>query len=82
MATFFMGDPESVAVKMITLAWALIAGAGNVMLIIRRLHDIGKSGWFTLLVFVPILGAIFSIALFFIPGQNGWNEYGADPLTE
>lgn len=82
MATFFTGDPEGVAVKMITLAWALIAGAGNVMMMIRRIHDLGKSGWFALIAFVPIIGVIFSIALFCIPGQVGWNEYGADPLAE
>ena len=80
MATFFTGDPESVAVKMITLAWALIAGAGNVMMMIRRIHDLGKSGWFALIAFVPFIGIIFSVALFCIPGQVGWNEYGADPL--
>ena len=82
MATFLTGDPNSALVMAITLMLALVAGTGNVMMIIRRLHDIGKSGWFTLLVFVPVLGAIFSIALFFIPGQVGWNQYGADPLTE
>lgn len=81
MATFFTGDPNSAPVMLITLAWALIAGAGNVMMIIRRLHDLGKSGYFTLLVFVPFIGIIFSIALFFIPGQVGRNEYGPDPLA-
>lgn len=82
MATFFTGDPNGAPVKLITLAWALIAGAGNVMLIIRRLHDLGKSGYFTLLVFVPVIGIIFSIALFFIPGQIGWNEYGPDSTAQ
>jgi len=82
MMTFLTGDPNSTPVLMVTGAWALIAGAGNVMLIIRRLHDMGKSGWFALIVFVPVIGVIFSIAMFLIPGQVGWNEYGADPLTE
>ena len=82
MATLLTGDPNGALVMAITLMLALIAGAGNVMMIIRRLHDLGKSGYFTLLVFVPVIGAIFSIALFFIPGQVGWNEYGSDPLAE
>ena len=81
MATLFTGDPNGAVVMAITLMLALIAGAGNVMLIIRRLHDMGKSGYFALLAFVPVVGIIFSIALFFIPGTVGWNEYGADPLT-
>ena len=82
MATFFTGDPDSAVVKLITLAWALIAGAGNVMLAIRRIHDLGKSGYFALILFVPFIGIIFSIALFCLPGQVGWNQYGEDPLTE
>lgn len=82
MATLFTGDPNGALVMAITLMLALIAGTGNVMMIIRRLHDLGKSGYFTLIVFVPVIGIIFSIALFFIPGQVGWNEYGPDPLAE
>lgn len=81
MATFFTGDPNSAPVMLITLAWALIAGAGNVMLIIRRLHDLGKSGYFALIVFIPVIGIIFSVAMFCLPGQVGWNEYGEDPLS-
>jgi len=82
MATFFTGDPNSLPITMITGAWALIAGAGNIMLIIRRLHDMDKSGWFALLTFVPIVNVIFSIAMFFVPGTVGYNRYGADPLIE
>ena len=82
MATFLTGDPNSTLVMMITTMWGLIAGAGNVMLMIRRIHDLGKSGWFALIAFVPVIGIIFSIYLFCAPGQIGWNEYGADPLTD
>lgn len=81
MATFFTGDPNSTPIMMITGAWALVAGAGNVMLMIRRIHDLGKSGWFALIAFIPVIGIIFSVALFCIPGQVGYNEYGADPLS-
>ena len=82
MATLLTGDPNGALVMTITLILAVIAGAGNVMLIIRRLHDMGRSGYFALIAFVPAIGIIFSIYLFCAPGQVGWNEYGADPLTE
>ena len=82
MLTFFTGNHESPAVMLVTLMWALIAGAGNVMLMIRRLHDLGKHGMFWLVALVPVVGLIFSIYLFCAPGQVGWNQYGADPLTE
>ena len=82
MATFLTGNPTGTLVNVITGIWAIVAGVGNVMLMIRRLHDLGKSGLFVLLAFVPVIGIIFSIALFCMPGQVGYNEYGADPLTD
>ncbi|MBR4383414.1 MAG: DUF805 domain-containing protein [Selenomonadaceae bacterium] len=82
MLTFFTGNHESPAVMLVTLMWALIAGAGNVMLMIRRLHDLGKNGMFWLVAIIPVIGLIFSIYLFCAPGQSGWNEYGADPLAD
>lgn len=41
----------------------------------RRLHDIGKSGWFLLLGFIPILGFLVLLYWFVQPGE-GANEYG------
>jgi uncharacterized membrane protein YhaH (DUF805 family) len=47
----------------------------------RRLHDIGRSGWWQLIVLVPFAGVIVLIVFFAIDGQAGSNEYGADPKT-
>lgn len=82
MATFLTGDPNGALVTMITLMWALVAGAGNIALMIRRLHDLGRNGYFFLITFIPLINVIFSIYLFCAPGQVGWNQYGADPLTD
>ena len=43
---------------------------------VRRMHDIGKSGWFVLLAFLPFINLIF---LYFCilesqPGANKWGE--------
>jgi len=45
---------------------------------VRRLHDIGKSGWWVLLALVPIIGLVL---LYFAaqPGQPGSNDYGPQP---
>ena len=77
MATFLTGDPNGALVKMITLIWAVAAGAGNFMLMIRRLHDLGRSGWFSIIAVVPVVGTIFSIYLFCAAGQVGRNKYDA-----
>ena len=81
MATFLTGDPNGFLVNAITAIWGLAAGTGNIMLMIRRLHDLGKSGWLALVAIIPIIGFIFSVYLFFAPGQVGSNQYGEDPLT-
>jgi uncharacterized membrane protein YhaH (DUF805 family) len=46
---------------------------------IRRLHDTDRSGWWLLLVFVPLIGAIVLIVFFVQDGKAGANQYGADP---
>jgi len=46
---------------------------------VRRLHDIGKSGWFLLISLIPIIGAIWLIVLLATAGNAGENKYGADP---
>ena len=82
MVTFFTKDPNSQIIMLIMLMWLLIAVAGNVMLMIRRLHDLGKDGRFWLVALIPVVGLIFSIYLFCAPGQVGWNQFGSDPLDE
>ena len=45
----------------------------------RRLHDIGKSGWWMLLAFIPIVGWIILIIFFVKDGEEGSNYFGDDP---
>ena len=81
MATFLTGSHESSLVTIVTGIWGIVATVGNVMLVIRRLHDLDKSGWFALITIIPVVGFIFSIYLFFAPGTVGYNRFGADPLS-
>jgi hypothetical protein len=45
----------------------------------RRLHDIGRSGWWQLLVLIPLIGAIVLIVWFAQKGDPSPNEYGPNP---
>jgi len=45
----------------------------------RRLHDQGKSAWFMLTGFIPLIGWIFTLVWIFTPGNDYENEYGVDP---
>jgi uncharacterized membrane protein YhaH (DUF805 family) len=46
---------------------------------VRRMHDIGKSGWYLLVALIPIAGFIWLLVLLCKEGDTGPNEYGADP---
>lgn len=50
--------------------------------IARRLHDVGKSGWFYLVAFIPVVGGIWILILFCTEGNHGPNQYGPDPKNE
>ncbi|MEJ7685756.1 MAG: DUF805 domain-containing protein [Variovorax sp.] len=45
----------------------------------RRLHDIGKSGWWLLLGLIPVVGLVL-IYFMVQPSQPESNEYGAPPV--
>jgi len=46
---------------------------------VRRLHDIGKSGWMLLVALIPIVGSIWLLVLLVTDGTPGENEYGINP---
>lgn len=46
----------------------------------RRLHDIGKSGWFLLLGFIPLVGALILI-YFFVQPSAAANQWGEGPAV-
>ena len=46
---------------------------------VRRLHDVGKSGWFYLIALIPFIGIIWLLVLMCTDGDKGDNAYGPDP---
>lgn len=55
-----------------------IAGLG-ISLIVRRLHDLGFSGFFAAISLIPLGGQVFLITLLVLPGNNRPNKYGPQP---
>jgi uncharacterized membrane protein YhaH (DUF805 family) len=48
----------------------------SIMISIRRLHDTGKSGWFNMFAFIPVVGGLLMIILLAqkSDGDNEWGE--------
>ena len=49
---------------------------------VRRLHDVGKSGWMLLLMFIPVIGWLWIFILSVSEGESVENKYGLDPKIE
>ena len=47
--------------------------------VVRRLHDTGKSGWFYFIVLIPLVGAVWILILFCTDSNPGENNYGPSP---
>ena len=54
----------------------LIPGLG---IVVRRLHDVGKSGWFYLIILIPLIGFIWILVLFCTEGDKEDNKWGSNP---
>ncbi|MGI8931559.1 MAG: DUF805 domain-containing protein [Sphingomicrobium sp.] len=46
---------------------------------VRRLHDTDRSGWWYLIILVPLIGAIVLLVFFVSQGTAGPNRFGEDP---
>jgi uncharacterized membrane protein YhaH (DUF805 family) len=46
---------------------------------VRRLHDTDRSGWWLLIVFIPLIGTIVLIIFMVQDSKPGENEYGPNP---
>jgi len=51
------------------------------VLAVKHAHDTGRSGYFVLLLFIPIISIWPGIELAFSRGTSGPNNYGEDPLV-
>jgi uncharacterized membrane protein YhaH (DUF805 family) len=69
-------------------SWGLINAIGSIAVLlpsiavgVRRLHDRDMSGWFYLIVLIPVIGAIALLVIFCLKGTDGPNRFGTDPLS-
>jgi len=61
------------------ILYVLFAFVPGLAVTVRRLHDVGKSGWFYLIVLIPIIGAIWLLVLLFTDSEAGENKWGPNP---
>lgn len=48
----------------------------NIAVAVRRLHDIGRTGWWVLIGLIPIIGFLLLLYWYVQPSEEGQNQYG------
>lgn len=66
-------------VPYITMIYSLAVLLPGIAVAARRLHDTDRSGWWQLLVLIPIIGAIVILVFLCQKGTAGSNRFGEDP---
>ena len=61
------------------IAYVLAVLIPGLAVSVRRLHDVGKSGWFYFIILIPIVGAIWLLVLACTDSIFGANKYGLNP---
>jgi uncharacterized membrane protein YhaH (DUF805 family) len=61
------------------LIWILVTIVPALAVLVRRLHDTGKSGWWVLIGFVPLVGAIVLLVFTVLDSDGGENKHGPSP---
>lgn len=61
--------------------FALLTLLPSIAVGVRRLHDIDRSGWWLLIIFVPLIGLIVLLVWACTKGTTGDNRFGPDPLA-
>lgn len=71
----FMGGfiPE---LSILPVLYALIIIIPGIAIVVRRLHDINKSGWFYFISFIPVVGTIILLVFLCSDSVDENNNYG------
>jgi uncharacterized membrane protein YhaH (DUF805 family) len=79
-AALFGGQGNNETLAIVSFGVLLITSLAiiipSIALQVRRLHDIGKSGFWYFIGFIPYVGGIILLVMSALPSQRGTNAYG------
>ena len=83
-AAGFVGTAMGLSSNMVTLlalVYSVAVLVPSLAVWTRRMHDTGRSGWWFLLILVPLIGAIALLVFSLQDSEPGTNAYGKNPKT-
>jgi uncharacterized membrane protein YhaH (DUF805 family) len=63
----------------LSIVYALAVFLPSLAVLVRRLHDTGRSGWWVLIGLIPLAGAIVLLVFAVLDSEPNANAYGANP---
>lgn len=79
---YFAEHSSSTLIAILGMVVGLAVIVGSVSLLVKRLHDLDRSGYFGLIALIPVVGFLLGLYLMFAKGTDGPNRFGKDPLEE
>ena len=59
--------------------YSLLILIPSIAVVVRRLHDTDRSGWWILISLIPLIGVIVLFVFMCLDSQPGTNRFGANP---
>lgn len=70
---------EDVGLGVLSGLYAVAMIVPSIAVTVRRLHDTDRSGWWYLLLFIPVIGALVILVFMLLDGTPGGNRFGPNP---
>ncbi|MEH6453838.1 MAG: DUF805 domain-containing protein [Psychromonas sp.] len=74
-------DPET-GYGLLSGLYSLAVFIPGIAVSVRRLHDTNRTGWWLLIVLIPIIGAIALLIFLALDSEPEQNQYGPNPKLE
>lgn len=75
----FVSIDYTLGTGFLTLLFVVVTLIPSLTVLVRRLHDVGLSGWFVLARLLPVLGELLLLYFTVKDSQPGANRYGPNP---
>lgn len=68
-------------VNIITMIYFISVFIPLIAVTVRRFHDTGRTGWWLLIGFIPIVGYVVFLIFMILKGDPEKNRYGSSPMV-